>query len=310
MTLRQRILLFFGLTLVLLIAGVYGVTSRILLSGMDEVEQQDAQKDFQRADNALREEMSRFAAKAADWSVWDDAYAFVENGNRNFIKSNCGDATFVDLRLNTVVFVNRSGRVVFSKGFDVEREREAPVSAVLMGMLKPGNRLLQHASEDSVQAGFVLLPEGPMLVVSRPIITSERKGPIRGTLIFGRYLDAQFISRLGQATCLNLAVRRWDAPPFSQGTGLQVLDEKTVVGESRWADLFGKPAFVMRVAMPRDIHAEGVETVRYLLASLLVVGVGLGALSLVLLEWLVLRRMDRVAARCGRLARVAISRAG
>jgi hypothetical protein len=36
--------------------------------------------------------------------------------------------------------------------------------------------------------GMFLLPEGPLIVTARPILTSEGKGPSHGVLIMGRYL--------------------------------------------------------------------------------------------------------------------------
>ena len=41
-----------------------------------------------------------------------------------------------------------------------------------------------------------MLPEGPMIIDSHPILTSNGDGPSRGTLIFGRYLNDVEIQHL------------------------------------------------------------------------------------------------------------------
>ena len=47
-----------------------------------------------------------------------------------------------------------------------------------------------------------------MLVASRPVLTTAGKGPIRGSLIMGRYLDAAEVKRLGERTHLSVALLR------------------------------------------------------------------------------------------------------
>ena len=51
--------------------------------------------------------------------------------------------------------------------------------------------LIQHAETDTGTAGILLLPEGPLLVASQPILNSQGEGPIHGTLIMARYFDAE-----------------------------------------------------------------------------------------------------------------------
>ncbi|MCP4548486.1 MAG: hypothetical protein GY835_18670, partial [bacterium] len=57
---------------------------------------------------------------------------------------------------------------------------------------------------------ILLLPENPLLVASRPILTSVKEGPIRGTLVVGRYLDDAELERLSENAHLSLALRRYD----------------------------------------------------------------------------------------------------
>src|SRR5206468_5054238 len=74
-----------------------------------------------------------------------------------------------------------------------------------------GNRLLQHPDLKTGETGVILLPEGPLLVAARPILTSDGNGPSRGTLIMGRYLNSALIAQLGERTHVDLSVQRFDA---------------------------------------------------------------------------------------------------
>ena len=87
-----------------------------------------------------------------------------------------------------------------------------PVPSSLYLQLKNDSFLLNHSDTQSAKTGIISLPEGPLLVSALPILTSQEQGPIRGTLLFGRWLDAAEIVRLGQTTHLTLALRRLDDP--------------------------------------------------------------------------------------------------
>ena len=49
-----------------------------------------------------------------------------------------------------------------------------------------------------------------MLFASVPILTSEYKGPIRGAVIFGRYLDAAVTQKLSEITLYSITVHPVD----------------------------------------------------------------------------------------------------
>ena len=45
--------------------------------------------------------------------------------------------------------------------------------------LKPGSLLATHKDESSKVAGILMLPSGPVLIDSRPVVTSNSEGPGR-----------------------------------------------------------------------------------------------------------------------------------
>ena len=212
MKLRSKALLIAGIALVSLIVLLYVFATTIVLNGFARIEEQYTRENVERALSAVSDELSNLSSINRDYASWDDTYTFIEDANDNYSKANLVDATFTNLRLNLMVFIHSSGRVVFSKAFDLQNEQEIPVPASLQDHLFTASLLLQHSGPESDLTGILLLPEGPMLISSRPILTSEYKGPIRGTLVFGRYLDLAEIEQLAQTTHLSLTVRRFDDP--------------------------------------------------------------------------------------------------
>jgi sensor domain CHASE-containing protein len=264
-----------GATFLGLIIMLYASSQVILGGSFAELEEQRTRQDVERFLDTLSGELSMMDSVASDWAAWDDTYAFIEDANEEYIQSNLGDETFTGLKLNLMVFIHSSGRIVFEKAFDLETEKETPVPDGLKEHLSTNDLLLHHPDPESSTTGIVLLPEGPMLIASRPIITSENEGPVRGTLIMGRYLDAREIDRLGRITHLSILMHRIDAPqiPPDFQEALASLSEETpilvipsmegyVEGYARLKDVYGLPEGPILITMEPTIDSDDKSLIR------------------------------------------------
>ena len=308
MTLRKKILLIIAVTFLSLLTILYFTSQNILLGSFAKLEEQNVHQNVERVLSALSKDLSSLDATAGDWAGWDDTYAFIEDANTDYIKSNLIDGTFTELNLNLMLFINSSGRTVFSKAFDLYNETEIPMSQSLQEHLSTSDLLLTHPDTESSITGLVLLPEGPMLVASQPILTSEDEGPIRGTLIMGRYLGAAGIEHLAETTHLSLIMHRFDdpqMPPDLQAARSSLsaeasilarpLDEQSIAGYALLKDIYGKPSLMLRIDMPRDIYQQGQEILVYCLWLIMIVGAGCGAVTMWILEKQVLSRLARLS---------------
>jgi sensor domain CHASE-containing protein/nitrogen-specific signal transduction histidine kinase len=308
MDLRKKILIIISGTIIALTVILYTASHTILLGSFISLEERNAHQNVERFLSALSDDLSTLDDIAYDWSAWDDTYTFIEDANQEYIDSNLVDETFAGLRLNLMIFVNSSGRTVFGKAFDCRREKEVPLPPGLEDHLSPASPLLSHPDTESSIQGILLLPEGPMLVVSRPILTSEDEGPIRGTLILGRYLDTVEVQRLGEVTHLSLSLHRMDDPelpsdlrevaPSLSGEApilVKPMGERSIAGYALLRDIYGKPVLVVRAEMPRDIYWQGRVAVRYFVLSLLAISLVFVLGSVLLLEREVLSRLTRLS---------------
>jgi len=308
MSLRRKTLITIGLTIISLIAILYAASRIILLGSFAALEEQYTRHNVEQALNALFDDFSALDTIAFDWAAWDDTYVFIEDANEDYIQSNLVDETFVDLRLNFMLFINSSGQIVFDKGFDLHNEGEIPVPQSLQEHLTDNALLLRHPDTESSIAGIVLLPEGPILVASRPILTSVEEGPVRGTLIMGRYLDSAEIDRLADIVHLSLTVHRFDdasMPLDFQAVRsslseegpiiVRSLSEESIAGYALIEDIYGKPSLVLRADRPRDIYKQGQAGISYFMLSLLSVGLVFGVVSLLHLDKHILSRLARLS---------------
>jgi len=186
MTLRQRILLIIGLTVVALNLVSYPIASTLLLNNARQAEEQYTRKQINSVLSVFKQSLEQFNRNFSDWAVWDDAYTFVQDGNPEFMRSTLIEAQLETNEINLIAFIQPSGRIVFGTGFDLGTKQKTPIPKSLQRHLIPGDRSLQHPDLTSTVSDVVSLPEGAMMIVARPILTSEGGGPIRGTLVVGR----------------------------------------------------------------------------------------------------------------------------
>ncbi len=286
---------------------LYAVSSTLLLGSSRQAEERNTRQITQGALGVFTQNLDQFNERFSDWSDWDDAYQFVQDGNSEFIRSNLVDVQLAALRVNAIVFVNPSGKIVFGTGFDLQTRQKAPIPAPLLKRLNVGDRLLRVTSRGGNFAGIIATSEGALMIASRPIRTSEGKGPTRGTLIVGRYLNADELRRLAKLiqTPLTLQVLNDGKLPSGFGANASLdlnkaditvsdIDEKTIIGAALLRDLYGKPALILQVSSPRDIYRQGKRAIWFLSVLILLVGLIFGGVTLLLLERLVLSRLTQL----------------
>lgn len=309
MRLRNRTLSIIGLTLAGLIVILYGTSRVILLDGFARLEDHDVRRNVGRALSALGDRLASLDAVAEDWATWDDTYHFMEDKNTKYIQSNLSDLTFSNLGLNVVLYIDTSGRIVFGKGFDLNEGEPIPIPRGLQQYIVPNGRTQFRSNATGTATGIAVLPEGPMLLAARPILTTEGKGPVRGTLIMGRYFDSAVVQQLAETTHLAITVQQLNGPevPPDLRAALTSLSEREpiyvrplgtefIAGYALLKDISGEPGLVLKVQVPRSIHKQGQTSVLYFLSWLVAAGLVFSAVILVFLEKTVLSRLALLSA--------------
>lgn len=309
LTLRRKALLIISLILVCLIALLYVTSSSIMVKGFEQVEHDDTQKNVERVLEALSDELSDLNGYASDWAAWDPSYEFVNNPDNSYVEENVPDYVQNYLKLNLFLFTNSSDEVVLALGYDIQNMTSAPVSDGLKKHIFYSSPLLQHDDKNSSLTGIIMLPEGPMMVISRPVLDSARQKPISGTMIWGRYLNDEKIRRLEEKNHLSIAVQPYNEPhlpydfnivkeSFSEENQVIIrpMNELSIAGYTILRDIYGKPAVLLRVEVPRDIYNQGQRNLRFLLFSVLILGLIFGIIFILLLERLVLTRVTEIVA--------------
>ena len=292
MSLRSKTVIVVATAAVIVVGFVFAFSQVIFMRSFQSLENSNTSRAVEQISSVLSDRINNLNTLNHDWSAWDDTYNFVQHpiDNVNYVEVNPTDTTFASAGLNYIFILDNTGRPVYSKAFDLTGNKEIPVPTNLLQNFF-SSKLLDHNSVDDSVSGVMLLPEGPLLVSSQPIITSQGQGPIMGTIIMAQYLDSTVIDTLSKTAHLPLdvvSINDGNMPAeykialssftISAPVFTHIVNSKSIEGYTLLNDIYGKPAIIIRTTVPRDIYAKGTSTMRYLLITLLLMAVLLSGL--------------------------------
>ncbi|MBI2867649.1 MAG: PAS domain S-box protein [Chloroflexi bacterium] len=309
MSLRLKTLIILVLGFLVVTVGGYFLTRQWVLRGFDKHDEHEARATVLRVTNFISSDLATLSATTKDWASWDDTYEFLKGARPDYARVNLVESTYQNLRLHFIAIFDTAGNTVYAQSYDLGEAQYVPVPPELRSHLQPESLLLSHQDTTGLVEGILPLSAGPLLVVSRPVLTSTYEGPVAGTFIFGRYLGAAEVQRVSDAMLTPLLIQPLsspDVPPdfhkaastLRAGADMNIrpLDDKMLGGYTLLSDIYGQPAYVLRVETFRHARQQGLRTVNVFglgrLIGLLLLGVG----SIVLLDRFVLARVARLSA--------------
>jgi PAS domain S-box-containing protein len=319
MMLYRKTLIIVSITTFSLILILYVTSQTVLLNSFTKLEKRFAAQDIERAMGTLSNEVAALDKTVSSAARSDAIYAFIQSPSTEHIPVSLTDETAIGLGINLVLLMDQGGQIAFGRAFDLRNERPVAVPESLQVHLGEGAALVHHDDVESSVAGIVLLPEGPLLVASRPILAGAKEGPIHGTLIMGRYLDSVEIERLAEASRLSLTVHRFDdanipsdfrtarsffmsadleqTPTFVRELGLE-----SIAGYGLLENIYGEPCLILRVDTPREIYHQGRGSALYFISALVGVSLVFGLMTLLLLQRVILSRLTQLSSNVGHIS--------
>ena len=264
-----------------------------------ELETQKAEENIGRVVQSIDNEIKHLSLLTFDWAAWDDTYEFVVDQNEDYAESNLVWSSFSGSSLNLIHFYDVHGDLVWGESYNLETEDPLEFEK-FPERLAPDHPFLAHATPDGEIAGVVLTSAGPMLLASRPIVTSAIEGPIRGALLMGRLLTPEVLSNLAEQVAVDF--KAW---PISSGDAssevpdalsqissgikrvFQEGDGKTLDVYEAIPDINGTPTLLVKASTPRDITGVGQKTIQVTLTSLIAAGLVVMVFTLILARFFV-----------------------
>lgn len=286
---------------ILMFAGVYLMSKAIISKQFKEIEDNKIHEHISRAVDTFLFDLENINTKLVDWATWDDTYQFITDKNKAYIESNLNPVTVQNLKLNHMLFLNNNNELVYSSGEEVSDE--------LLELVSKSNVINTHQTAENSKIGILNIKKGLLMFASRPIVNSLQDKPLKGTLIFTRYLNESKVKELSDVVHLPISIIRIDRfmseEHISQLERLltenkNVLyshgDNKTKVdGLSLINDVFGKPAFILEIEYSKDISSQGEKSINYFLTAFLFSGLILLIFLIILINRLLIKRIAKLS---------------
>lgn len=311
MSLRGRMLLIVFVLMLATLGAVQLANHWLIYPSFIALEQQQARRNAEQVIEVIDRELALLAPTSKDWAYWDDTYRFAEDRNVDYVRGNLDEASQANLKVNLLAYYDVDGKQLWSRGLDFNSKRSFSIDEFSRSRLPAGYPLLTHGDAPIVRAGLLDSSRGPMLVVSTPILHSDRSGPSRGTLIMGRFLDTDTVRRIAQQTKLRIDLRRTRAAAAAKivpdlthqrlaHTAFRFeSSSRSLRAVTTLASVDGHPALDLSIDTPREISRSGRSALRLSMIGIAVAG---GAMMLVLL-WLLDRSIVVPVTRLTRLVR-------
>ncbi len=305
MKLRSKTLVYSGVIITLLILILLVISQLAFMSTYSDYENRYSYHVLKDELTQLNQTITAMNETAKDWSQWDDAYSFVSGDNPQFVTNNLPPNTFQRLNLNVIIFIDKNGKIVYGKAYDTQSNQFVGLPQNLSSF-KNDSPLLQTNNSNGLY-GIIDLPEGPMILVSKPILTSHNQGPSMGTLIMGRYLSQNQLNKLINIPNSTLTVQSYSTanssieyknvlPLLSNTTPStsKVLGRNSIAAYGLINDIYGNPSIILRSEMVRTLYNSYLGNVLYFVGALLLVGILFVILILYFLDKNVLNRLDKL----------------
>lgn len=306
MKVRLKVLFILIIAGGLLLGGMYAATRIFIMGSIEKNEALMAYSEIERFLKLLDSEINSFNSICRDFAQWDDAYQFMEDRNEEFIKSNLGDSTFTNYKLDFMIFADKSGNVVYGKGYDSYSKKGIGLPEKILSHINKQSPILKYSSGTNSKSGLLMIDNSPTIISSRSITTGSGKGQANGTLIMGKSLTYEsvkgFQEIIGNCISFENIVKNSESSTLPLNNGaldaanfkIKIIDDSIMEEETSIIDLYGNSILKVKISMPRIIYKEGIRSFRIFFYTVLICIILIMLITIFMTEKLIIRRLERL----------------
>lgn len=307
----RLLLLFCGLSLLILCAGV-ALGARALIASFQQVEAEATAQKAMQVYRAFEADLRQLVISNRDYAEWDDAADFTQTANPRFITTNFVPDALSVMHVDLAWIVDRDGHDLFSGV--ANRSEAAIVSPAPAEYLNDVRQFLGNDGSPlplSPIERIVTTPQGLEAVSVLEIKRTDRSGATGARMLFARFIEDADIQRLRDTTQLpvtmtNLGsgpsalaalpapVKAWiNSSDQSKSTFVLADDDGHISGYALVRDSKRVPIALFTTRSARDIYGLGYRTTWLMLTGVVAMFIAFGAAVL----WLMITLLRSFAAR-------------
>ena len=278
------------------------LSNSILLGDFAKIEENNIIENMERIHNAMNREVDDINDFVQDYSTWDDTYIFSNNKNEEYISSNFSNfASFKEFKINFMIYIDKEGKVILSKGFNLNADKEELLSEKLEGeIILKVKRLLIMKDSESIK-GVTEINNTPTMLISEPIITTNGRKASGGIIIAGRYLDAKQISQIASSVKVNLSVEKYSKTlglnkdiKWVNNVAIENIDKNAAIGYKILPDIENNPYLVIKTNIIREIYKQARKSIIYFVIFIILISLFFLSMALIYLDKMVAKRIMKM----------------
>ncbi len=306
MKIRTRSIIAVGIITFLAFVALHLAAVFVLHPTFTSIENEQMGRSIVQIQNTMNYRLDSLIANTKDYASWDDTYSYIQNRNQEYIDANFVDSTLANLNLNLVMIVDNGNNLVFCKSYDLNNSVGIETPWYTKESLTTDNALWNYSSLNTSINGIRMVDNQPMLIASRPILTSNDQGPAVGGLLFGRYLDSTEIEELEKITNLHFSIEnlasfqlreKQIANSLLSSNQINIVRENNDIlsGFTLIEDIHSDPVFVLQVSENRVLFQQGDFAENVFIASSAFLTILLALVLIYMLEKYVFKPMAHIA---------------
>ncbi|MCJ8340710.1 MAG: diguanylate cyclase [Pseudomonadales bacterium] len=261
------------LFLFIMLLGTFLASYFYAIPHVEQHEKSQGLKDISRVIHRTDQELDLLRFLATGWGEWDDTYAYINDRNKAYEKSNLGHKTLLEMEIDFIFIVKVNGQVIWKQFSEKIKKFATPA------LWQKNNWGEQHpfiALMSDQEKGLIYSDFGALLVAGSQIVTSQGKGDSRGYFFFGKLISNELVKKFSQDLEFQIEMSIAENQD-ADDVHFVSQHKKIVYGKIKLANS-STHSLSISIFQSRPFYQEAIKAIKY---NLLVV-LGLGVLSSVI----------------------------
>ena len=279
-----------------------------LTDSYTDLEKRNIEEIFDKELLTLSNEETYLKSSVGDWARWDETYYYIKDKNEGYETKNLNFESVNNLNIDFIIYVQNDQTVIQAIKVNSSKKDLDPIPDDIVWQMISIPGFLNFASILDYHSGYIILPYGPVMMVSTPIITSTYKGPSDGYLIMGKILDPETTEKITVDSDLNVTLVAISSETLKSLNLLQdnlstfdnriFISSKGFISCSRLIPTLNSEG-VLEYTITRHTNLinQGKNTIDTFILFQLILGIIIIIISFISVDFLVLKRIKRIINR-------------
>ncbi|MCA1040438.1 EAL domain-containing protein [Bacillus infantis] len=216
-----------------------------LLKDANQMDKRTVLKELQRIESHLSSQADVLNRTNLDWAVWDDTFLFLKGEYPNYPAVNLLPETFENNQVNFMLFLDGSGSNIYQSAYDLKRKE--PIRL-------PAEFYKDFSGLDKAQ-GFVMTELGLAFYSVQPVYKSDGSGTAAGSLIMGKFLDHNYVDKMGKELGLLLSFSK-QKEKLGKKLAVETYSDTKMKGNLLIKELEGSGSYGISILMDREFYRQ------------------------------------------------------